>query len=88
MPSKLEKRKAHKVLVGNLNRKRPLGQPQNIWKDKIITDLKRHRMGESGWFRLAWNSKKRRNLAKTIAKSSHFIKADNLLTERIFAQAG
>jgi hypothetical protein len=31
-------------------------------------------MGESGWIRLAWNSKKWRNLAKTVTKSSHFIK--------------
>jgi len=31
-------------------------------------------IGESGWIRLAWNSKKWRNLAKSITKSSHFIK--------------
>jgi hypothetical protein len=39
-----EKRKVYKILVEELEGKRPLGRPRRRWKDGIGLDLK-----ESGW---------------------------------------
>jgi hypothetical protein len=34
-----EKRKAHRILVGKPEGKRPLGRPRRKWKDTIKMDL-------------------------------------------------
>ena len=39
-----ESRDSYRVLVGKLERKRPLGRPRHRWKDNIRMDLK-----EVGW---------------------------------------
>jgi hypothetical protein len=40
-----EERKEYKVLVGNLEGKRPLGRPRHRWEDGIRMDLR-----EIGWW--------------------------------------
>jgi hypothetical protein len=44
-----EKRKAHKVLVGKPEGKRPLGTPRRRWVDNIKIDLR-----EMGWDGMDW----------------------------------
>jgi hypothetical protein len=44
-----EERKVYKVLVGNPERKRPLGRPRRRWEDGIRMDLK-----EIGWGCVEW----------------------------------
>jgi hypothetical protein len=39
----------YRVLVGNLEGKRPIGRPRRRWKDGIIMDL-----GEAGWGNVEW----------------------------------
>jgi hypothetical protein len=44
-----EKRNAYRLLVGKLERKRPLGRPRRRWVDNIRMDL-----GEVGWGDVDW----------------------------------
>jgi hypothetical protein len=44
-----EKRNAYRLLVGNPERKRPLGRPRRRWVDNIRMDL-----GEVGWGDVDW----------------------------------
>jgi hypothetical protein len=44
-----ENRNAYKILVGNAERKRPLGRPRRRWEDNIKMDL-----GEIGWGGIGW----------------------------------
>jgi hypothetical protein len=44
-----EKRNAYRVLVGNTERKRPLGRPRRTWVDNIKMDLR-----EIGWDGMDW----------------------------------
>jgi hypothetical protein len=44
-----EKRNAYRLLVGNLEKKRPLGRPRCRWEDNIRMDL-----GEVGWCNVNW----------------------------------
>jgi hypothetical protein len=46
-----EKRNACRVLVGKLQRKRPLGRPSSIWDDNIKIDVQ-----EVGWEDVEWSS--------------------------------
>jgi hypothetical protein len=48
-----EERKLHKVLVGKLEGKRPLGRPRYRWEDGIIMDLREIGLGCVNWIRLA-----------------------------------
>jgi hypothetical protein len=48
-----EERKVYKVLVGKLERKRPLGRPTRRWEDGIRMDLREIGLGDVDWFRLA-----------------------------------
>jgi hypothetical protein len=43
-----EERKVHKVLVGKLERKRPLGRPKRRWEDGIKMDLREIGLGGGG----------------------------------------
>jgi hypothetical protein len=44
-----EKRNAYRILVGNLEGKRPLGRPRRRWVDNIKMDLR-----ERGWDGMDW----------------------------------
>jgi hypothetical protein len=43
-----ETRNVYRILVGKLEKKRPLGRPRRRWVDNIKMDLKRDRMGWYG----------------------------------------
>jgi hypothetical protein len=45
-----DKRNAYRILVGKLERKRPLGRPRRRWEDNIRMDLVR----EIGWGGMDW----------------------------------
>jgi hypothetical protein len=47
-----EKRYAHRILVGNPERKKPLGRPRNRSENNIRIDLKE--IGWGGMYRLIW----------------------------------
>jgi hypothetical protein len=47
-----EDRKVYKVLVGNSERKRPLGRPRRRWEDGIRMDLREIGLGRVDWIRL------------------------------------
>ena len=44
-----EGRGVHRVLVGKLEGKRPLGRPRHRWKDNIKTDLREVGGGCGNW---------------------------------------
>jgi hypothetical protein len=44
-----EQRNAYRILVGNPERKRPLGRPRRRWVDNIKMDLR-----EIGWDGMGW----------------------------------
>ena len=60
-----EGRGAHRVLVGKLEGKRPLGRPRRRWGDKIKMDLQE--VGGGGdWMELAQYRDSRRALMNTV----------------------
>jgi hypothetical protein len=48
-----EKRNAYRILVGNQERKRPLGRPRLRWEDDIKLDL-REKWDEAVWTGFIW----------------------------------
>jgi hypothetical protein len=48
-----EGRGVHRVLVGRLEDKRPLGRPMHRWKDNIKMDLKETGIHRANWIQLA-----------------------------------
>jgi hypothetical protein len=44
-------RNAYQVLVGKLERKRPLGRPMHRWEDNIKKNNK-----ETGWWGMSWTN--------------------------------
>jgi hypothetical protein len=48
-----EKRDACRLMVGNTERKRPLGRPRFRWVDNIRMDLGEVGWGDAVWIRLA-----------------------------------
>jgi hypothetical protein len=48
-----EEREVYKVLVGNLEGRRPLGRPRRRWKHGIRMDLREIGLGGVDWIRLA-----------------------------------
>jgi hypothetical protein len=48
-----EGRDVHRVLVGRLEGKRPLGRPRRRWEDNIKLDLREIRIDGANWIRLA-----------------------------------
>ena len=44
-------RNAYQVLVGKLERKRPLGRPMHRWEDNIKKNNK-----ETGWWGMCWTN--------------------------------
>jgi hypothetical protein len=50
-----EKRNSYMILVGNPERKRPLGRPRRKWVDNIKMDLREIRWDGMDWIDLAQN---------------------------------
>jgi len=48
-----ERRGVYRVLVGNPERKRPLGRSRFRWQDKIKMDLQEVKCGGMDWIKLA-----------------------------------
>jgi hypothetical protein len=48
-----EERKVYKILVGNPERRRPLGRPSRRWEDGIRMDLREIVLRGVDWIRLA-----------------------------------
>ena len=61
-----EGRGAHKVLVGRLEGKRPLGRPRRRWEDNIKMDLEEVGRGCGDWMELAQDRKWWRALVSTV----------------------
>ena len=61
-----EGRGVHRVLVGNLEGKRPLGRPRRRWEDNIKMDLKEVGGGCGDWMELAQDRDRWRALASTV----------------------
>ena len=61
-----EGRSVHKVLVGKLQRKRPLGRPRRGWEDNIKMDLQEVRRRCGDWMELAQDRDRWRALVSTV----------------------
>ena len=61
-----EGRGVHKVLVGKLEGKRPLGRPRRRWKDNIKMDLQEVGRGCGDWMELAKDRDRWRALVSTV----------------------
>ena len=61
-----EGRGVHKVLVGKLEGKRPLGGPGRRWEDNIKMDLQEVGSGCGGWMELAQDRDSWRALVSTV----------------------
>ena len=61
-----EERGVHKVLVGKLERKRPLGRPRHRWEDNIKMDLQEVGRGCGDWMGLAQDRDRWRALVSTV----------------------
>jgi hypothetical protein len=60
------KRKTHRVWVGELKGKRPLGRPRHKWKDDIKMDLRGIEWGFIDWFHMARETDKWRASVNTV----------------------
>ena len=60
-----ERRVVHRVLVGKLEEKRPLGRPRRRWEDNIKMDLEVER-GCVDWMELAQDRDRWRELVSTV----------------------
>ena len=61
-----EERGVYRVLVGKLERKRPLGKPGHRWVDNIRTDLQEVECGYVDWIGLAQDRDRWRTLVSTV----------------------
>jgi hypothetical protein len=61
-----EKRNAYRLLVGKLERKRPLGRPRHRWIDNIKMDLLDIRLNVVDWIGLAQDRYRRRALVNAV----------------------
>jgi hypothetical protein len=59
-------RSAYKILVGKLERKRPLVKPGRRWKCNIRMDLREIRWEGAGWIHLAQDKDQWRTLVNTL----------------------
>ena len=65
--ARMEKwRGVHKVLVGKLEGKRPLGRPRRRWEDNIKMDLEEVVRGCGDWMELAQDRDRWRALVSTV----------------------
>jgi hypothetical protein len=61
-----EERKVYKVLVGNPERKRPVGKIRRRWEDGIIMYLRETGWGNVEWIQLAQDRDRWRALVNTV----------------------
>ena len=61
-----EGRGVHRVLVGELEGKRPLGRPRRRWEDNIKIDLQEMRRGCEDWMELAQDRDRWRTLVSAV----------------------
>jgi hypothetical protein len=61
-----EGRGVHRVLVGKLERKRPLWRPRHRWEDNIKMDLQEVGGGCGDWTELAQDRDRWRELVSTV----------------------
>ena len=61
-----EGRCVHRVLVGKLEGKRPLGRPRRRWEDNIKMDLQKVGGGCGDWLELAQDRESWRALVGTV----------------------
>ena len=61
-----EGRGVHRVLVGKLEGKRPLGRPRCRWEDNIKMDLQEMGRGCGDWMELAQDRDRCRVLVSTV----------------------
>jgi hypothetical protein len=61
-----EKRNAYRLLVGNLEGKRPLGRPRCRWVDNIRMDLREVGWDDVDWIGLAQDRDKFRALVNSV----------------------
>ena len=62
----VEGRGVHKVLVGKLYGKRPLGRPRRRWEDNIKMDLQQVGRGCGDWMELAQDRDRWRAFVSTV----------------------
>jgi hypothetical protein len=63
-----EKRNAYRILVGNLEGKRPLGRPRRRWVENIKMDLIEIGWNDMDWIDLAQDRDQWRALVKALMK--------------------
>jgi hypothetical protein len=61
-----EKRNAYMLLMGNTERKRPLGRPRRRWVDNIRMDVEEVGWGDVDWIRLAQDRNRWRALVNSV----------------------
>jgi len=61
-----EERGVYRILVGKLERRRPLGRPRCRWVDNIRTDLQEVECGYMGWIWLAQDRHRWRRLLSAV----------------------
>jgi hypothetical protein len=61
-----EKRNTYRLLVGKLERKRPLGRPRCRWVDNIKMDLGEVRWGDVDWISVAQDRNRWRALVNSV----------------------
>ena len=61
-----EKRGVYRVLVGEPERKRPLGRPKRRWEDNIKMDLQEVECGGRDWLEMAQDRDRWRALVNAI----------------------
>ena len=75
-----EGRGVHRVLVGKLDGKRPLGRPRRRWEDNIKMDLQEVGGGCGDWMELAQDRDRWRALVSTVMNLRVPKNAGNFLT--------
>jgi hypothetical protein len=61
-----EGRDVYRVLVGNLEGKRPLGRPRCRWENNIKLDLRKIQIDRSNWIQLAQDRVQWRAFVNTV----------------------
>jgi len=61
-----EGRGVHRVVVGKLEGKRPLGRPRRRWEDNIKMDIQEVGGGCGDWMELAWDRERWRALVSSV----------------------
>jgi hypothetical protein len=62
----VEKRGAHRILVGRPEGRRPLGRPTHLWEDNIKTDVQEVGWGGMDWIELAQHRDRWRAVANAV----------------------